>query len=56
MSKRRKKNERVELRFKAPDYATWKKEAAACDKANGNGKDGSITVRSDYPWHPPHRF
>ncbi|EEC82139.1 hypothetical protein OsI_26190 [Oryza sativa Indica Group] len=46
----------MELRFKAPDYATWKKEAAACDKNNGNDKDGSIPVRNKYPRHPPPRF
>lgn len=50
------KPERMELRFKAPDYATWKKEAAACDKNNGNDKDGSIPVRNKYPRHPPPRF
>jgi hypothetical protein len=27
-------------------------KAPACDKDNGNGSDGSITVRNEYPKHP----
>ena len=42
----------MELKFKAPDYIMWEKEAAACDKDNGNGKDGSIIVRNEYPRYP----
>ncbi|CAL5001069.1 unnamed protein product [Urochloa decumbens] len=40
------------LNFNLPDYIMWKKEAATWDKDNGNGKDGSITVRNEYPQHP----
>ncbi|KAF8780925.1 hypothetical protein HU200_000889 [Digitaria exilis] len=47
-----KKNKRIELKLEAPDGITWKKEAASCEKDNGNGKDGSITVRNEYPRHP----
>ncbi|KAF8780927.1 hypothetical protein HU200_000891 [Digitaria exilis] len=42
----------MELKFKASDYTMWKEEATACDKDNANGKDGSITVRNEYP-RPP---
>ncbi|CAL5063575.1 unnamed protein product [Urochloa decumbens] len=46
------KNERMALNFMLPDYIVWKKEAATWDKDNGNDKDGSITVRNEYPQHP----
>ncbi|CAL5013627.1 unnamed protein product [Urochloa decumbens] len=44
------------LNFNLPDYIMWKKEAATWDKDNGNGKDGSITVRNEYPQHPVPRL
>jgi hypothetical protein len=34
----------MKLKFKVPDYNKLEK-----DKANGNGQDGSITVRNEYP-------
>ncbi|CAL5005188.1 unnamed protein product [Urochloa decumbens] len=43
------------LNFNLPDYIMWKKEAATWDKDNGNGKDGSIIVRNEYPQHPAPR-
>ncbi|RCV12339.1 hypothetical protein SETIT_2G261400v2 [Setaria italica] len=46
----------MELEFKAPDHNMWKKEAAACDKDNGNGKDEPITVRNEYPRLPTTYF
>nr|CAB3458126.1 unnamed protein product [Digitaria exilis] len=42
----------MELKFKGPDYIMWKEEGTACDKDSGNGKDGSITVRNEYPQPP----
>ncbi|KAF8760435.1 hypothetical protein HU200_010171 [Digitaria exilis] len=47
-----KRNKKMELKFKAPDYTMWKEEATTCDKDNANGKDGSITVRNEYPQPP----